>query len=70
MNKYTLVIVHEGEKGIEQNSMNFCTETETITVGAESLEKARRLAPFHTKIHNMGRLMRIYHNGVELLGNF
>ncbi len=70
MNEYTLTIVHERATDAERNSMNFCTETETITVQAESLEKARRLAPFHTKIANMGRWMRIYHNGVELLGNF
>lgn len=70
MNAYELTIVHEGESGVYRNSLNFLTETETITVEAESLENARRLAPFHTKIRSMGRWMRIYHNGVELLGNF
>ena len=70
MGRYELTIVHEGERGENWNNLNFLTETETITVEAESLEYARRLAPFHTKIRNMGRWMRIYHNGVELLGNF
>lgn len=44
--------------------------SELVTVAAETLDEARRLVPVYTKIKAFGRLVRYFHNGTELLGNF
>ena len=69
MNSYELNIVYVGGQNPLDGKWQI-TENETITVEAESLEKAYRIAPFHSKIRGLGRWMRIYHEGTELLGNF
>lgn len=69
MNAYTLDIVYEGGQSPIDGKWSI-TETETITVQADDIEHARRLAPVYSKVRGLGRWMRIYHNGTELLGNF
>lgn len=44
--------------------------SELFTVEAGTLEEARRLAPVYMHIKAYGRLVRFFHNGTELLGNF
>jgi hypothetical protein len=69
MTSYTLKIVYEsGQNPITDKWVE--SETEMLTVEAENLEKARRLAPVYSQIRGLGRWMRIYHNDTELLGNY
>jgi len=66
---YTINVVYEaGQDAVTGRWL--ISDVETLTIEAASLEEARRQAPLHTKLYGNGRWMRLYHNGVELLGNF
>jgi hypothetical protein len=45
-------------------------KSETLTIEAADLESARRLVPVHMTMRLRGQLLHVYHNGVELFGNF
>ena len=68
MNSYTLNIVYEAGENPLTGHWVF-EEKELVTVQAESLDKARRLAPIYSKVSGQGRWMRIFYNGVELFAN-
>ncbi len=43
---------------------------ETLTIEAADLDTARRLVPVRMTIRPRGQLLRVFHNCVEMLGNF
>lgn len=44
--------------------------SETLTIEAPDLDAARRLVPLRMTIRPRGQLLRVFHDGTELLGNF
>ena len=41
-------------------------QVEVVTVEAESIQKARNLAPVFMQMRVLGQLIRFYHNGQEI----
>lgn len=63
MKEYKLTVTFEGN-GI------LPTETEVLTIAADSVEAARQAAPLHWKTKVRGRLVRIFdESGNELFAN-
>ena len=69
MNTYTIYLIAEADV-CPFTKRPLPALAETLTIEAADLDTARRLVPVRMTIRPRGQLLQVFHNGVELLGNF